>query len=539
MDQKSPLTARVPSSRPPKTDLVQLRGDMLSGFFVFLLAMPLSLGIAKASGFPPAMGVLTAMMGGLVASLFKVSPLTIKGPAAGLITVCSGAIAEFGGQEDSFKTVCGIIVVMAVMQWLLGVFKFGAMSDFFPDSTVHGMLAAIGIIIMAKQIPVMLGVDPTLYKGESPIQLILDIPRFFTHSNFHLEVIGLSALAILVGVAFIKHPWAKRIPTPVVLLGFALTLSVHWHLRSDGPSFGLVKIGNFWGSLGFNAQFQQIGTFTFWKYVFMFLFVSSLESLLTVKAVDGMDPLRRESDYNGDLKAQGAANLASGLLGGLPMISEVVRSSANVSFGAKTKASNFFHGLFLLLSMLFLIPVIELTPNSALAAMLVFAGFRLASPKEFIHMYELGKEQLVVFLVTIAVTLAEDLLLGVAAGILVKSLFHLLHGVPLRSFFKVKWTQTTRSDGTHVLTLEEAAIFSSIVTFKKVLASLPKDKPILVDLEKTVLVDSSFMAFITHFQREFIARGGTFEIIGLHGHQALSQSPLAARKALQTNKVSS
>ncbi|MCF8460370.1 MAG: SulP family inorganic anion transporter [Flavobacteriales bacterium] len=506
--------------------------DMLSGFMVFLLALPLSLGIAKASGFPPAMGVLTAMVGGIFTSFFNVGKLTIKGPAAGLITVCSAAIIEFGGTESGWPVVCGIIVVMAAIQIISGFLKVGSLSDFFPHSAVHGMLAAIGIIIIAKQIPVLLGDDPSIYKGEGPVELLMDIPRFVINAHWHIAVVGLIALAIMFILPMLKINFVKKIPAPMVVLLMAIPLSIYWHFETTEASYSLVHIGDFWGSVRLNADFSHITEMTFWKYVFMFYFVSSLESLLTVKAIDGLDPYKRVSDYNGDLKAQGAGNMLSGLLGGLPMISEVVRSGANVNFGAKTKWSNFFHGIFLLLAMILIIPVIELIPNAALAAMLIFAGYRLAAPKEFIHTYHIGKEQLAIFITTILVTLLEDLLLGIAAGILVKIIFHLINGASLKSFFKAHYVKETKADGTIRLTLSESAIFANLINFKKVLGELPEQSKVVVDLSKTKLIDHSFMAFVTHFQREYNERGGEFQLTGLDNHKSFSDHPLSTKKIL-------
>jgi len=513
------------------------KNDMLPGFMVFLLALPLSLGIAKASGFPPAMGVLTAMVGGLFTSFFKVSELTIKGPAAGLITVCAAAVLEFGGGDQGWHTVSAIIAVMAAIQIIFSLLKFGSLSDFFPHSAVHGMLAAIGIIIIAKQIPVLLGDDPSIYKGEGPIELLLDIPRFITHAHWHIAIVGLVGLAILFILPQLKFKFLKKVPGPMIVLMMAIPLSLYWHFKETEPAYSLVTIGDFWGSVGLHADFSQIGTFAFWKYVFMFLFVSSLESLLTVKATDNIDPYHRTSDYNGDLKGQGAGNLVAGLLGGLPMISEVVRSSGNVGFGAKTKWSNFFHGGFLLIAMLVLIPVIEMIPNAALAAMLIFAGFRLAAPKEFIHTYHLGKEQLAIFLTTIIVTLAEDLLLGIAAGIVVKFLFHIYNGAPIGSLFKAKYDVVKKNDTEFTIVVRDSAVFSNLIGYKAALCALPKGSEVVMDFTETRLIDHSFMAFITHFQQEFTLKGGEMRLIGLQDHRPLSAHPLATRTLKPSRRV--
>lgn len=513
------------------------KSDLTAGFMVFLLALPLSLGIAKASGFPAAMGVLTAIIGGLMTTFFRVSPLTIKGPAAGLITICSGAIIEFGGGDEGWKIAAAAIMVAALFQVLFAVLKLGSLSDFFPHSAVHGMLAAIGIIIIAKQIPVLLGDDPAMYKGEGPIELLMDIPRFVTHAHWHIGAVGLVGILIMFGLPFTKINFLKKVPAPMIVLLLAIPLSIYWHFRETEPAYSLVSIGDFWASLGFNFSFAWLGTFAFWKYVFMFLFVNSLESLLTVKAVDNLDPLKRTSSYNGDLMGLGFGNFVSGLLGGLPMISEVVRSSANIGFGGRTKWANFFHGTFLLLAMIFLIPFIELIPNAALAAMLIYAGYRLAAPRQFVHTLEIGKEQLAIFLTTILVTLLEDLLLGIAAGILVKFLFHFYNGASFKSLFKAHY-EVKRWDEKITVDVYESAIFSNLIGFKKLLHTFPEQEKIDFNLSKTKLIDHSFMAFITHFQKEYNERGGAFLLKGLEQHKSLSNHELATKKLVQkTQKI--
>ena len=518
----------IKTSALPLTGLKGLKAhfktDAAAGFLVFLLALPLSLGIARASGFPPAMGVLTAMIGGLFVSLFKVSALTIKGPAAGLITICAGSIAELGWEATS-----AVIVVMAILQFLIGYLKLGSFSDFFPHATVHGMLAAIGIIIIAKQVPVLLGDEPSLYAGEGPIELLLDIPKFVVNAHWHIAVVGVLSLLVLFLMPRSPWQWLKAIPGPMVVLLLAVPLSVYWHFSDSEPAYSLVHIGDFWGSLAVRADFSAIGTFVFWKYVFIFLFVNSLESLLTVKAVDGLDPYHRRANPSADLTGLAAGNALSGLLGGLPMISEVVRSSANVGFGAKTKWSNFFHGIFLLVAMLLVIPWIELIPNAALAAMLIYAGLRLASPKEFRAVYSIGWDQLVIFLTTILVTLLEDLLLGVAAGILVKIAFHLARGVRLSQLFKVE--SEVKSEGKRVeVRLLGSVVFTNLLGHQRMFWAIPRTSDVVLNVSEVEFLDHSFYEVLHHWQAEVELAGGTFTWQGEEMLEPLSGHPMAARK---------
>jgi len=234
------------------------RQDLLSGFMVFLIALPLSLGIAKASGFPASMGVLTAIIGGLLSLFFNVSELTIKGPAAGLITICSAAILEFGGGMQGWQMVTAVIMVAALLQILFGILKLGSLSDFFPHSAIHGMLAAIGIIIIAKHIPVLLGDDPIYYKGEGPIELILDIPKFLTHSHWHIAIVGIIGLMIMFGLPKLGISFLKKIPAPMIVLLLTIPLAIYWHFGETEPPYSLVAIGDFWGSWYRHICFLEI-----------------------------------------------------------------------------------------------------------------------------------------------------------------------------------------------------------------------------------------------------------------------------------------
>lgn len=503
--------------------------DLVSGFLVFLLALPLSLGIAKASGFPAAMGVFAAIVGGLMTTWFRVSPLTIKGPAAGLITICSAAVLEFGGETQGWQIAAAAITVAALIQILFGFLKFGSLSDLFPHSAVHGMLAAIGIIIIVKQIPVLLGDEPSLYAGEGPIELILDIPEFITHAHWHIAVVGIVGLFIMFLMPQLKHKVFRKIPAPMIVLLLTVPLSIYWHFNDSEPSYSLVQIGDFWGTLKINADFSWFAKFVFWKYVLMILFVNSLESLLTVKAIDNLDPYHRKSDYNGDLKALGLGNFFSGLFGGLPIISEVVRSSSNVSFGATTKWSNFFHGLFLLIAMLLLIPAIEMIPNAALAAMLIYAGYRLAAPKHFVEIWKVGKEQLAIFLTTIVVTLLEDLLLGIFAGILMKMIFHLANGATLKSLFQPRFKIHEQQNEVEIQVLD-AALFTHLVKYQKVFNQIPISKNVTLDFKECKLIDHSFMEFVNHFAHEHQLAGSKVRLNGLEKHHKLSDHDLSTRK---------
>lgn len=504
--------------------------DATSGFIVFLLAMPLSLGIAKASDFPPLMGLLTAIIGGLFVSFFAGSRLTIKGPAAGLIVILVGGVAEFGGGEQGWHLLLGAAVVAGLVQILFGLFKWGKLVDFFPLSAVHGMLAAIGIIIILKQVPVLLNDDPSLAKGMGPFELIAHLPNFFANLDVRATIIGAVSFIIMMTWNYLPIKALKKVPAALVVLFFAIPAEILEDFQHTEPSYSLVHIGNLVENIRLNADFSGISqTGVFIKYVIMMALVGSLESLLTVKAIDMMDPYKRKSDPNKDLIAVGLGNTLAAFLGGLPMISEVARSSANVNNGAKTRWANFFHGFFILIFVVFAAPLIELIPNTALAAMLISVGIKLAHPKEFIHIFRIGKEQLAIFVVTIFFTLHEDLLVGIAAGMLLKLVIHLVNGAPLSSLFKIPVTVSFNGD-VYLVQVEKAAVFSNFLGLKSKLEAIPQGMHITLDLSQTKLVDHSVMENIHHFEHDYKEQGGTFQIVGLHNHNPLSDHKLAARK---------
>ncbi|MCJ1806718.1 MULTISPECIES: SulP family inorganic anion transporter [Flavobacterium] len=509
--------------------------DAISGFIVFLLALPLSLGIAKASDFPPIMGLITAIIGGILVSILSGSKLTIKGPAAGLIVIVAGSVAEFGKGDATlgWKLALGAMAVAGVVQILFGLLKLGKLADFFPLSAIHGMLAAIGIIIIAKQIPVLLNDDPTLAKGKKPLELLINIPNFIINLDPKATLIGIISLTIMMGWPFIKNTFIKKIPAPLVVLLFAIPAELFMDFKHTEPPFALVKIGNLVENLNINVDFSGISqTGLFIKYVIMFALVGTLESLLTVKAIDLLDPFKRKSNNNKDLIAVGVGNVLAAFLGGLPMIAEVARSSSNVNNGAKTRWANFFHGLFILLFLLVAAPILEMIPNAALAAMLITVGIKLAHPKEFIHTFEIGKEQLAIFLVTIFFTLFEDLLVGIGAGMLLNIIIHLYHGTPLSSFFKAP-TEVLFEGNEYQINISKAAIFTNFLGIKRKLEEIPYGFNVTINLKETKMVDNSVLENLEHFKHDYEANGGKVNIVGLESHQAFSNHPNSSRKKLQ------
>ena len=526
------------------------RNDLLSGFLVFLIALPLCLGISMASGFPPSAGIITAIIGGMVVSRGSGAFMTINGPAAGLIVVVYDAVQSLGDGDAmaGYRYALAAIVVASVIQILMGVFKAGRLSSFFPVSVVHGMLAAIGIIIMAKQIHVMLGVTPE--KG-SLLSTIAQIPESFANLNLEIAVIGFSGLVILIIWSLLKDGTLKMIPAPLIVVLVGMGLGHYFelehqhiyllhpdhpymqptHLDSDqvGPKFLVAISENFMSSFYF-PNFGKFFTLEFWEAVVAIALVGSLESLLSAMAVDKLDPYKRHSNLNKDLTAVGVGNLIAGSIGGLPMIAEIVRSSANVNNGAKTQWANFFHGSFLLIFVIFFPHLIHSIPLAALASLLVFTGFRLASPREFANVMGIGKEQLFIFVATIISVIATDLLIGVAIGILVKLVIHLMHGAKPNNLFKIHFTQNVQSDGSISIHIQGAAVFSNFMVLKEVLSQIEHGKTLIFDKSAVTLIDHTVMEFFHGFQHDYESHGGRCEFQGLDAHESFSDHPLAARR---------
>ncbi|MCG9912352.1 MAG: SulP family inorganic anion transporter [Flavobacteriales bacterium] len=528
----------------PKKGLAGLREnwkqDLVSGFLVFLIALPLCLGISMASGFPPVSGTFTAIIGGVLVSFFGGSNLTIKGPAAGLIVIALGAVEELGNGDPllGYKLTLAVIVIAGLLQIVFGILKSGVLSDFFPSAAVHGMMAAIGIIIIAKQVHVLFGVKP---EAKETIGLMAEIPHSFSQMNPEIAIIGIVSLLVLFILPLFKNKYIKMIPAPLLVLLIAIPIGRYFDLEHEhtylfldnheysiGPKFLVTLPDNLISAVTF-PDFSALFTFTSFKYIIMFALVGSLESLLSSKAIDSIDPYKRKSDMNRDLIGVGVGNTLAGLIGGLPMISEIVRSSANINNGGRTWWSNVFHGLFLLIFVAFFPLLIHQIPLTALAAMLIFTGYRLASPKEFFKTYKIGMEQFVIFSVTILITLSTDLLLGIAAGIVVKFLFHFKNGLPAKYMFKPMFTVTTLDDKftVHVF---HSAVFSNYIKLKKSLDSLPRGKSICIDFTNANLIDHTVMENLQHYKSDYEREGGVFIIAGLQEHSSFSNHDLAGRK---------
>lgn len=528
--------------------------DVTSGFLVFLIALPLCLGISLASGYPPMAGLFTAIVGAILTTFLSNSEMTIKGPAAGLIVIAVGAVEQFGGdgfangvsQADinAYQAALAVGVAAAVLQILFGLLRAGIVGEFFPTSVVHGMLAAIGIIIISKQIPVALGVSA---RGE-PLHLLAHIPQFIVEANPAIAAIGLVSLLIMFLWPLVtqRNKWLKVIPAQLavvlvaVVLGLVFdllhphsyTLLNHKYQLSDQYLVAMPdRVFGLFDEIT-HPNFAALSDPVAWKWVLMFFLIGTLESMLSAKAVDLIDPWKRSTNLNRDIIAVGAANLVSAAIGGLPMISEIVRSRANIDNGARTRFANFWHGVFLLVCVAFLPQLLHLIPLAALAAMLVYTGYRLAHPREFLHVYHIGREQLIIFASTLIGVLATDLLIGVGIGIAVKLGIHVLNGVPLRSLFKPYLEVEQVDPHTVRVVAKESAVFTNWIPFRRQLEQLAlvQKQNIVLDLADAKLIDHTVMDKLHELQETLADEGRRLELVGLDAHVPLSDHELAARR---------
>jgi MFS superfamily sulfate permease-like transporter len=521
---------------PPKPNVGK---DLISGFLVFLIALPLCLGIAMASGFPPVAGITSAAVGGILVSFLGSARLTIKGPAAGMIVIVAGAVYELGAGDPiaGYRQALAVGVVAAVIQIVLALVRAASVGAAMPTSVVHGMLAAIGVIIFSKQSHVLLGATP---EGKEPLHLLLELPHSIWNANPEIAGIGVSALVLLFGLPLLLEKLGRfeKLPAQLVVLLVAVPLGLWFQLDSGhyysvfqhdyyiGPEYLVSLPGSIVSAVAL-PDFSNITSAISIKYILMFALVGSIESTLSVLAVDTLDPAKRPSSLNGDLFSVGVGNLISSCIGGLPMISEIVRSKANIDAGATSKYANFFHGVLLLASVALIPHILHLIPLTALAAMLVFVGMRLASPKEFQHMAHLGRDQLAVFLTTMVITLATDLLIGVAAGLVLSFLLNLVRGATPGSLLRADVTGD-KSDSTVVVVVRGSAGFRSLMKVRELTGELPVSvTKVRVDLSEANVVSSTFLERLDGIAEEW--ENAKLELVGLERLRSASAHPHANR----------
>ncbi len=533
----------------PKTGFAGLRQnwrhDLIAAFSVALVALPLGLGISIASGsaVPPMAGVISAIIGGLLTTFIRGSNVGINGPGAGLVGVSLVGVVTLSkiGGGSGYNHYMAAIMCAGVMQALMGLLKWGKYGELLPASVVRGVLAAIGIIIFASQIHIALD---TGFGKASAIESITALPNNIHNINWPIAIIAIISLIIL-----ITHPMfinklrlLHYIPAPMLVLLASIPFVFIFGLTQEhvvtmfgneymvGPK-NLIRVENITDSFNLRPDFSLMRTGTFWAVAISVFLVSTIETIPSSKAVDKLDPFKRTTNLNKDLVGTGVSTIISGFLGGLPVITVIVRSSLNINHGARTKWSNFFHGLILLALVFFLIDEIQMVPLAALAAILVYTGIKLASPKMFRDTMKLGYEQVVIVAFTIISTLQYNLKTGLFAGILITLLIHLVKShIPINLFFKyLRKPQYLLSSDENKIILKVKGIsnFSNVLNLTKQLEEIGYGKDVIIDFSQARLVDHSVLEILKDWDDKNANNGGTFDIIGLDMHVTTSRHPLS------------
>jgi carbonic anhydrase len=524
---------------------VGLANNIFSGLVVSLIALPLGLGLALASGAPPISGVISAVVGGIIVSILGGSNVTITGPGNGLVVAVLASITTLGNGDmyQGYLFTLAAIIISGGLIALLAFFNLGKIANFFPSSAIQGMLAAIGIIILAKQFHIMVG---NLEASGSTIELLLSIPKSiiecFKDPGRHAAAIaGVSSLMIMIFYPKIRNRYFQLIPAPmwIVVLSVGLAYFYANKLGMDHPISDeyLVSIPDNVFSKFPTPNFSKILEPDFLLAVFTLTLIASIESLLSIKAVDKLDSQRRRSNVNKDLKALGIATVVSGFLGGLNVVTVIARSSVNVNNNANNRSSNFFHAIFLVLFIWLFKDQLENIPFPALAAILVFTGYKLASPSVIERMSDIGKEQVLIFLVTLVATLLTSLIVGIAVGIVATLLVHIFLTRSFTLFFEnIKNNNVDKyieDDGKQHITVKHFSTFLNFFRLKNTLDAIEPSERVVVDLLQCNFVDHTVMENLWDYEQTFDKNNGEFEVIGLDLHNSESSHPFALRRALK------
>ncbi len=498
--------------------LIWLKHDLPAGLSVFLVALPLCLGIALASGAPLYAGLLSGIIGGLLVSLISGSALGVSGPAAGLTTLVAAAIISLGDYSIFLLSV----MIAGLFQLLIGLFRWGAIADYFPSSVIKGMLAAIGIILISKQIPLALGYDqPDFWTSGFPQLLSADhflgnLEKFNQHITRGAVLITLISLLV---VYILKRPFAKLLSVlPVPLYIVVAGALVNYLISDSGNVFSLKETQlvnippNIFPDIIFPDFTKLFSTPDVWKYGLVIGLLATLETLLCVEAVDKLDQRNRITPVNRELIAQGIGNMTCGLLGALPITAVVVRGAANADAGGRTKLSAFTHGLFLLLAVLAFPFLLNKIPYASLAVILIVTGYNLAKPKLFLNVWSLGPKQFIPFLITIIVILASDLLIGVSIGLLISVYFIIQNN--FKAEYKISKTMQHETP-VYNIRLNSNVTFLNKVKLRKALDQIPEYSVLTIDGSDSNFIDYDILEIISAYSNKAHDRHIELHLIGI------------------------
>lgn len=483
-----------------------LKSDFASGLVVFLVALPLCLGIALASGAPLFSGIISGIVGGVIVGYLSQSHLSVSGPAAGLTAIVLTAITDLG----SFNIFLLSVLLAGLIQLALGFIKAGSISNYFPNNVIEGMLAGIGVIIIMKQIPHAFGYDPDFEGDESFFQpdgqnTFSEIFNIFDHIQLGSIVIATISLSIL--ILWNKVDVLRKIKLiPPALVAVIVSILLNEFFIQSGSNLAIVKehlvrlpvpttLVEF-KNIIVTPDFTAISNSKVWIVAITIAIVASIETLLCIEASDRMDALKRYTNTNVELKAQGIGNILSSLIGGLPMTSVVVRTTANNTAGAKSKMSAIIHGMLLLVSVLAIPTVLNKIPLATLAAVLLLVGYKLANPKTVKHFWEKGKYQFIPFIATFGAVVFTDLLKGVALGMIISVIFVLKGNMKRAYHFRKE--EYHDGDIIHIDLAQEVS-FLNKAAIKTTLTEIPENAFVTINASNTVYIAHDILTLITEF----------------------------------------
>jgi len=528
-----------------KTFLSDIPQNLFSGFVVSLIALPLGLGLALASGAPPISGIIAAIVGGIVVSLIGGSHVTITGPGNGLVVVILAAITTLGdgNMQEGFLFTLAAIVISGIIMIILGFLRMGSLGDFFPGSAIQGMLAAIGIGIFAKQIHVMFG---NLNAKGSIIDLLIQIPKGIINliktndlSILYAGSIGIISLLIMIFYSKIRNRYFQLIPAPMWIVVLSVGMYYYFDLVSSSAypidkSLLIALPDDILSNFAF-PNFSKIYDADFLNAVLAITLIASIESLLSIKAVDKLDPLKRRSNVNKDIRALGLATVISGFLGGLNVVTVIARSSVNVNNKGTNRSANFFHASFLVVFILLFATELRKIPLPALAAILVYTGYKLASPENIKKVFLIGSEQLIIFSITLLTTIVTSLITGIIVGILVTFIIHIIINKNILLFIKNILKPNVlmfKEEGKYYVSVQNFSSFLNYTKLKTKLDQIPESEEAIIDFSLCDFVDHSVMENMNNYSESFTRKGGHFEVIGLDDSKPGSEHPFALRKIL-------
>lgn len=482
------------------------------------MALPLCLGIALASGAPLYAGILSGVIGGIVVSFISGSQLSVSGPAAGLSTLVAATIVSYG----NYKIFLLAVIVAGIFQIVLGVLKLGVIANYFPSAVIKGMLAAIGILLIAKQIPFALGYDKPDFWSSGLLGFFRgknfsgSIHNFNVHTTRGAIIVSLASLAVLI---LLQQPFAKKLKViPAPLIAVLIGVLINYLFTSATSAYSLKQAqlvnipSNIFGNISFPAFSKIFSNSEIWKDGIIIGLLATLETLLCVEAIDKLDRHNRITPVNREMVAQGIGNMVCGLLGAIPMTAVIVRGAANVDAGARTRLSAFTHGLFLLLTVLFIPFALNKIPYASLAAILFVTGYNLTKPKLYRNMWSLGWKQFLPFILTIIIILMTDLLIGVMTGLLL-SVYYII-SQNFRAEYKV---QITEKNGHEVfyIKLNSNVTFLNKVKLKDALDKIPEDSILTIDGSECNFIDYDILEIISEFENKARDRDIEVHLMGI------------------------